>query len=60
MPERFVDALNAARGLKSEHGENSEYDRALCELISDVYGLSREGIARELEIADHWNVEVSA
>ena len=25
--------LDEARSLKSEHGENLEYDRALCELI---------------------------
>jgi len=31
-----------ARGLKSEHGENAEYDRALAELCTDACGLSLE------------------
>lgn len=32
MPTR-LQLINEAQSLKSEHGENPEYDRALCELI---------------------------
>lgn len=45
--------LDIARGLKSEHSENPEYDRALCELICEAAGLSMEhvsAIASELGI----------
>lgn len=38
-----VDQLIAyARGLRSEHGENHEYDRALVELCCDVGGIPME------------------
>ena len=42
-----------ARILKSEYGENKEYDRALVELCTDAAGVSmeeRDKIASELEI----------
>lgn len=32
----FQNLLEAAADLRSEHGENPEYDRGLVELISDV------------------------
>ena len=34
------DLIRLASGLKSEHGENPEYDRALAELVTDAAGLS--------------------
>jgi hypothetical protein len=37
QPAGFREAIEAARGLKSEHGENYEYDRALVELIRDLF-----------------------
>jgi hypothetical protein len=30
------ELIDLARGLKSEHGENAEYDRALLELVTDA------------------------
>jgi hypothetical protein len=33
-----------ARGLKSEDGENAEYDRALVELVTDAAGLAMESM----------------
>ena len=41
--------LKEARALKSEHGENPEYDRALAELIYfTAGGRSIESVAREI------------
>jgi len=34
--------FDLARGLRSEHGENPEYDRALVELCTDAAGESME------------------
>jgi hypothetical protein len=34
----LLQLLNSAKSLKSEDGENPEYDRALVELIADVSG----------------------
>ena len=49
-----VEYLKAiATGLRSEHGENPEYDRALVELVTEAAGLSMEFkglIARQLQI----------
>ena len=46
--------IKLARDLKSEHGENSEYDRALVELVTDAAGLpmngGKEQVARLLGI----------
>lgn len=36
--DKFEIAIQAAQSLKSEHGENPEYDRALVELIADTFG----------------------
>ena len=33
----FEDLIYEARQLKSEDGENPEYDRALCELIARAF-----------------------
>lgn len=42
----IVDLIDAARDLRSDHGSNSEYDRALAELIATVWPLpgDRESI----------------
>lgn len=37
--------LREASDLKSEHGENPEYDRALCELIGSILAKPNETIA---------------
>jgi hypothetical protein len=45
--------LDFARGLRSEHGENPEYDRALVELCCDAAGWPMDrkvDMARELGI----------
>jgi len=43
--------INEARGLKSEHGENIEYDRALVELIYwAAGGASLTAVAREVGV----------
>jgi hypothetical protein len=50
--------IREARSLKSEHGENPEYDRALVELIYwTTGGRSREAVAREVGI---WLAEMQA
>jgi hypothetical protein len=36
------ELIKLARGLKSEEGENKEYDRALVELVTDAAGLSMD------------------
>jgi len=46
---RLDRLIEAAKGLKSEDGENAEDDRALVELILDVAGMSQQ---RFDEIAD--------
>lgn len=51
----YADAINIARDLLSEDGENPEYDRAITELVADLYGVSgvlmderKEQVARDL------------
>lgn len=44
----WAKAIRAARSLKSETGENPEYDRALVELLWDMFGGEREHIEQEL------------
>jgi hypothetical protein len=48
--KRTREALvKEARDLRSEHGENKEYDRALCELIYwTAGGESVEAVAKEV------------
>ena len=42
--QHWQDALiHNARSLKSEHGENPEYDRGLLELTADTLGYPEEG-----------------
>jgi len=48
----FREAIIAALDLKSEDGENGEYDRGLCELIADLWG------KRYMELGDR-KVEVA-
>jgi len=44
-----AEALVEARSLRSEHGENPEYDRALVELIYWTFGgESLESVKREV------------
>ena len=43
-------AVAAARSLRSETGENPEYDRALVEVLSDIFGGTREEIASEIGV----------
>jgi hypothetical protein len=51
MDKKTVNFLfHIAAGLQSEHGENREYDRALCELIADAAGLTRDEVAERLRI----------
>lgn len=54
----FDDALEAANGLKSVNGENPEYDRALCELIVDMFE-GKDGMesARKV-VADTLGIEL--
>ena len=48
---QLVEALAVAQALRSEDGENPEYDRALCELIADIYGLTKFEVANALGIS---------
>jgi hypothetical protein len=48
-----AELIELARGLKSEHGENPEYDRALVELCTDALGMSmdeRHKVARMIGV----------
>lgn len=51
--------IQCAINLRSDDGENKEYDRALCELVGDALGTTQEGypaIASILGInKDVWN-----
>ncbi len=49
----FREAIEAARELKSEHGENPEYDRALVELIRDLFnpGVDSDDSREIIEVA---------
>jgi len=53
--------LECAKALKSEDGENPEYDRALCELCGDAAGSTQEGypeVAALLSVStDVWKRE---
>lgn len=40
----YQDAKTAARNLKSEQGENPEYDRALVELLVDTFHIGEFGM----------------
>ena len=44
-------AIEAARTLRSEDGENPEYDRALVDLIVALYSGSTENDAQDVEDA---------
>jgi hypothetical protein len=41
-------AIEIARNLASEHGDNREYDRALVELIRELYGGERQILERRI------------
>ena len=43
-------ALAIARNLRSEDGENTEYDRALLEFLYDAFGPTREEVAADLGV----------
>ena len=42
--------VQLARGLRSEHAENSEYDRALVELVADFLRVGTESAAEKLGV----------
>ena len=42
--------VDAAAALRSVHGENPEYDRALVELVSDSFGGSHEDAKRDIGV----------
>lgn len=44
------DILETASGLKSESGENVEYDRALVELVSSLIGYSTKLTCEKLGV----------
>lgn len=48
--KQLVETLAVAQALRSEDGENPEYDRALCELTADLYGLTKFEVANALGI----------
>ena len=43
-PNAIRDLMQEAKSLKSEDGENPEYDRALCELIGSLIAKPRETV----------------
>lgn len=47
----YINAVSSAYALKSEGQENPEYDRALVELISDLYGYSPKTVAKSLALS---------
>jgi len=48
----YREAITVARDLTSEDGENGEYDRALCELIGDLWGKRYVELGdRKMEVA---------
>lgn len=47
VPSRSAaDIVQAARWLRSESGENPEYDRALVNMVSDLLGFNQDDYAR--------------
>jgi len=45
---RLVNVIEKARMLRSEEGENPEYDRALVELSEDILGFPREALGERI------------
>lgn len=39
----FKNLVETAKALRSEDGDNKQYDRALCELVGDAMGTTQEG-----------------
>ena len=39
---KYKDAIKVAADLLSDHGENPEYDRAITELVGDLFGFSMD------------------
>jgi len=48
---RPLTVLRIARGLRSERGENPEYDRALVEMTGDLLGIAHD-LARDLVLGE--------
>ena len=46
----YKAALVEAQGLQCEAGENSEYDRALMELLHWGYGVPKEQVAKDMGV----------
>ena len=46
----YLSLVQTARSLKSESGENPEYDRALVELLSDVFYVDRKQVAADVGV----------
>ena len=55
-----ADLITAARNLRSEHGENREYDRALAELVADVVGMDRTTAWKQIGIKSHTDECIAA
>lgn len=54
----YQDAIVAARGLKTEDASNPEYDRALVELIFDLFGSNHDRDEIQKDLFDgkvRWN-----
>lgn len=43
---RLTNLVSLAKDLKSEEGENIEYDRALVELVNEAIGYTQEDLPR--------------
>ena len=50
-PVSYARATLEARNLKTEDNSNPEYDRALVELIWDMFGVDRATVAKDLGLA---------
>ncbi len=51
MSKTYTEAIVIAIGLVTEDGDNPEYDRALVELIWDLFGVDRATVAKDLGLA---------
>lgn len=49
---RLIHLIRLAAGLRSEDGENPDYDRALVELCADAAGLTQNDYGRVRKMMD--------